>query len=162
MRRFAFTNLRDFGMGKKACEDKITEECEQLIEVFRTFKGKSLGVERISYFEQNKTLDLLSLVAGEAFDTTNPMNYAVSNIICSMVYGSRFEYDDPQFKSLVDRMTRNTKLMGSPSIQVRQSLFHWPFHIKSFLVFLTALQHVPMDLQMDFQQKRNPQELRLQ
>lgn len=99
MRRFAFTNLRDFGMGKKACEDKITEECEQLIEVFRTFKG-------------------------EAFDTTNPMNYAVSNIICSMVYGSRFEYDDPQFKSLVDRMTRNTKLMGSPSIQL-YNMFPW-------------------------------------
>uniref|UniRef100_A0A673CH89 Cytochrome P450 2K1-like n=1 Tax=Sphaeramia orbicularis TaxID=375764 RepID=A0A673CH89_9TELE len=54
MRRFTLTNLRDYGMGKKACEDKIIEECQHLIEVFKTFK---------------------------AFDTTQPMNYAVSNII---------------------------------------------------------------------------------
>uniref|UniRef100_A0A8C2ZR00 Cytochrome P450 2K1-like n=1 Tax=Cyclopterus lumpus TaxID=8103 RepID=A0A8C2ZR00_CYCLU len=105
--RFAITNLRDFGMGKKACEDKIIEECEHLM--------------------TNKIIDL-SLVAGEAFDTTHAMNYAVSNIICSMVYGSRFEYNDLQFKSLVDGTTRNTQLM--------------------------AVQHVPMDLQMGFQQKR--------
>lgn len=39
MRRFALTNLRDFGMGKKACEDKITEECQHLIEVFKKFNG---------------------------------------------------------------------------------------------------------------------------
>ncbi len=40
MRRFALTNLRDFGMGKKACEDKIIEECECLIEEIKKFKGK--------------------------------------------------------------------------------------------------------------------------
>ncbi|KAI3364590.1 hypothetical protein L3Q82_011375 [Scortum barcoo] len=98
-RRFALTNLRDFGMGKKACEDKIIEECDYLIEVFKKFKG-------------------------EAFDTAQPINYAVSNIICSMVYGSRFEYDDPEFTSLVDRTNRNIQLVGSPSIQV-YNLFPW-------------------------------------
>ncbi|KAM7368360.1 hypothetical protein PAMP_014583 [Pampus punctatissimus] len=99
MRRFALTNLRDFGMGKKACEDKIIEECQYLMEVFRGFKG-------------------------EAFDTTQPMNYAVSNIICSMVYGSRFEYDDPEFTSMVDRTNRNIQAAGSPSIQL-YNLFPW-------------------------------------
>ncbi|XP_042246078.1 cytochrome P450 2K1-like [Thunnus maccoyii] len=99
MRRFALTNLRDFGMGKKACEDKIVEECQYLMGVFKKFKG-------------------------EAFDTTQPMNYAVSNIICSMVYGSRFEYDDPEFTSLVDRTNRNILIGGSPSIQL-YNLFPW-------------------------------------
>ncbi|XP_038582470.1 cytochrome P450 2K1-like [Micropterus salmoides] len=102
MRRFALTNLRDFGMGKKACEDKIIEECDYLLEVFKKFKG-------------------------EAFDTTQPMNYAVSNIICSIVYGSRFEYDDPEFTSLVDRTNRNIQLAGSPSIQV-YNMFPWIFN----------------------------------
>uniref|UniRef100_A0A8C9XGI4 Cytochrome P450 2K1-like n=1 Tax=Sander lucioperca TaxID=283035 RepID=A0A8C9XGI4_SANLU len=97
MRRFALTNLRDFGMGKKASEDKIIEECDYLIEVFKTFKGKS-------------------------FDTTQPINYAVSNIICSIVYGSRFEYDDPEFTSLVDRTNRNIQLGGSPSLY---NMFPW-------------------------------------
>ncbi|XP_041814154.1 cytochrome P450 2K1-like [Chelmon rostratus] len=99
MRRFAMTNLRDFGMGKKVCEDKIIEECDYLIEVFKEFKG-------------------------EAFDTTQPMNRAVSNIICSIVYGSRFEYDDPEFTSLVDRTNRNIQLAASPSIQM-YNLFPW-------------------------------------
>uniref|UniRef100_A0A8D0CQZ3 Cytochrome P450 2K1-like n=1 Tax=Sander lucioperca TaxID=283035 RepID=A0A8D0CQZ3_SANLU len=99
MRRFALTNLRDFGMGKKASEDKIIEECDYLIEVFKTFKGKS-------------------------FDTTQPINYAVSNIICSIVYGSRFEYDDPEFTSLVDRTNRNIQLGGSPSVQL-YNMFPW-------------------------------------
>uniref|UniRef100_A0A665UG03 Uncharacterized protein n=1 Tax=Echeneis naucrates TaxID=173247 RepID=A0A665UG03_ECHNA len=92
MRRFALTNLRDFGMGKKICEDKIIDETQHLIEVFRKFKG-------------------------QAFDTNQPMNHAVSNIICSMVYGSRFEYDDPEFISLVERTNTGTQLLGSPSIQ---------------------------------------------
>ncbi|XP_033934478.1 cytochrome P450 2K1-like [Pseudochaenichthys georgianus] len=99
MRRFALTNLRDFGMGKRASEDKIIEECEHLIEVFKKCKG-------------------------EAFDTTQPMNYAVSNIICSIVYGSRFEYDDAEFTSLVDRANRTIQLVGAPSIQV-YNLFPW-------------------------------------
>lgn len=42
MRRFALTNLRDFGMGKRASEDKIIEECEHLIEVFKKHKGAFL------------------------------------------------------------------------------------------------------------------------
>uniref|UniRef100_A0A4W6F617 Cytochrome P450 2K1-like n=1 Tax=Lates calcarifer TaxID=8187 RepID=A0A4W6F617_LATCA len=99
MRRFALTNLRDYGMGKKACEDKIIEESHYLTDVFKKFKG-------------------------EAFDTTQPVNYAVSNIICSMVYGSRFEYDDPEFTSLVDRTNRNAQIVGSPSIQI-YNLFPW-------------------------------------
>uniref|UniRef100_A0A3P9KDK6 Cytochrome P450 2K1 n=1 Tax=Oryzias latipes TaxID=8090 RepID=A0A3P9KDK6_ORYLA len=103
IRRFALTNLRDFGMGKKACEDKITEECQYLLEVFKKFKGN-------------------------AFDTTKPLNYAVSNIICSMVYGSRFEYDDPKFTSMVDRTNRNIQLSGSPTLQAYNMvpwLFKW-------------------------------------
>ncbi|XP_076612268.1 cytochrome P450 2K1-like [Chaetodon auriga] len=93
MRRFALTNLRDFGMGKKACEDKIIEECDYLIGVFKKFKG-------------------------EAFDTTRSMNYAVSNIICSIVYGSRFEYNDPKFTTMVDQANKRIQLVGSPSMQL--------------------------------------------
>lgn len=56
--------------------------------------------------------------AGEAFDMTLPMYCAISNIICSMVYGNRYDYDDPVFKSLVENTRRRTELMFSPSVQV--------------------------------------------
>uniref|UniRef100_A0A7N6FIX8 Cytochrome P450 2K1-like n=1 Tax=Anabas testudineus TaxID=64144 RepID=A0A7N6FIX8_ANATE len=101
MRRFSLTNLRDFGMGKKACEDKIIEESHYLLEVFKNFKG-------------------------EAFDTTHSVNSSVSNIICSIIYGSRFEYDDPKFTSMVDVANKRIELTGSPLIQM-YNIYPWMF-----------------------------------
>ncbi|XP_059211940.1 cytochrome P450 2K1-like isoform X2 [Centropristis striata] len=99
IRRFALMNLRDFGMGKSAIEDKIIEECDKLKELFKTFKG-------------------------EAFDMNQPITCAVANIICSMVFGYRFEYDDPEFTSMVARANWNVQLLGSASAQV-YNLFPW-------------------------------------
>uniref|UniRef100_A0A674DJ80 unspecific monooxygenase n=1 Tax=Salmo trutta TaxID=8032 RepID=A0A674DJ80_SALTR len=99
MRRFALTNLRDFGMGKKGIEEKILEEIHYLIEVFENHKGK-------------------------AFDTTQPLNFAVSNIISNIMYGSRFEYSDPKFKATVKRANDNLRICGSVSIQL-YNMFPW-------------------------------------
>nr|XP_061806327.1 cytochrome P450 2K4-like [Nerophis lumbriciformis] len=101
MRRFALSNLKDFGMGKKACEDKIVQECQHLLEVFRNFKGTD-----------------------EAFDNHWPIDYAVSNIICSLVFGSRFRYDDPAFMAMVRRHSRTVQIVGSPSFQL-YNMYPW-------------------------------------
>ncbi|XP_074512753.1 cytochrome P450 2K1-like isoform X2 [Sebastes fasciatus] len=101
MRRFALTNLRDFGMGKKAIEDKIIEETQYLIKVFEEH-------------------------GGQPFSPARSINYAVSNIIGSIVYGSRFEYSDPEFTSMVERANENLRLAGSPSIQL-YNMFPWMF-----------------------------------
>ncbi|XP_074552020.1 cytochrome P450 2K1-like [Halichoeres trimaculatus] len=103
MRQFALTNMKDFGMGKTIIEEKILEESQQLIEVF---------------MEEN----------GKAFDTARPINYAISNIVSSIVFGNRFEYDDPVFVSMVGRAAKNTHLMGSALIQLYNifpRLFGW-------------------------------------
>lgn len=58
------------------------------------------------------------LDAGEAFDTTLLTSCAISNIICSMVYGSRYGYSDPMFTHLVASTRRRTELLFCPSVQV--------------------------------------------
>ncbi|XP_036446009.1 cytochrome P450 2K1-like isoform X2 [Colossoma macropomum] len=99
MRRFALNTLQDFGMGKRGSEEKIIEETHYLIEMFKESKGKP-------------------------FDTTQPVTYAVSNIISTIVYGSRFEYSDPVFKGMVKRANENIRLTGSASIQL-YNMFPW-------------------------------------
>ncbi len=58
------------------------------------------------------------LFTEKPFDTTQTVNYAVSNIISSIVYGSRFEYTDPQFTAMVDRANENVRVGGSISVGV--------------------------------------------
>ncbi|KAI4887978.1 hypothetical protein NFI96_001881 [Prochilodus magdalenae] len=99
MRRFSLTTLRDFGMGKRSSEEKIIEETRYLREVFEQFKGKP-------------------------FNTAQPVNYAISNIISAIAYGSRFEYSDPLFKDMVNRSNENVRLIGSAPIQL-YNMYPW-------------------------------------
>ncbi|KAK3552973.1 hypothetical protein QTP86_029618, partial [Hemibagrus guttatus] len=99
MRRFSLTTLRDFGMGKRGSEEIIIEETRYLRKVFEEFQGKP-------------------------FDTSQPLNYATSNVISAIVYGSRFQYSDPEFKEMVNRANEIIKLGGSASIQI-YNMFPW-------------------------------------
>ncbi|CAI9604787.1 unnamed protein product, partial [Staurois parvus] len=92
-RRFALSTLRDFGMGKKTIEARIQDELIPLIEHFKSHKEKP-------------------------FDTNVIMNCAVSNVICSIIFGERFEYNDPTFKKLIRIMDENEKLAGSPKMML--------------------------------------------
>ncbi|XP_015276493.1 PREDICTED: cytochrome P450 2K1-like [Gekko japonicus] len=91
MRRFAITTLRDYGMGKKTIEDKIVEECHFLIQKFESFEGKP-------------------------FETTTIMNAAVANIIVSVLFRKRYEYEDPKFIRLLNLFNEIVRLGGSPSV----------------------------------------------
>ncbi|XP_073442755.1 cytochrome P450 2D14-like isoform X3 [Dendrobates tinctorius] len=74
-RRFAITTLRNFGMGKKSLEEKVTEEAQFLCSEFKSQKDQ--------------------------FDPILLINNAASNVICSFAFGERFEYNDEKFKRLV-------------------------------------------------------------
>ncbi|KAM5164329.1 cytochrome P450 2K4-like isoform 1-T1 [Mantella aurantiaca] len=98
MRRFTLSTLRDFGMGKKTIENKINEECEFLVDKFKSFGGKP-------------------------FENTIIMNAAVANIIVSILLGHRFNYEDPVFLRLMNLINENVRLVGSPMITLYNSFF---------------------------------------
>ena len=76
-RRFTLSALRNFGMGKKSIEYRITEEARVLCDT-------------ISQLDE--------------FEPSSVLYAAVSNIICSITFGRRFDYDDPVFSDMTERL----------------------------------------------------------
>ncbi|XP_013395423.1 cytochrome P450 2C15 isoform X4 [Lingula anatina] len=78
-RRFALMTLRDFGLGKTSISEMIQEEIGYLVDEFQKFEGK-------------------------AVDPRNLLMPAISNVTNSLVFGERFQYDDPKFQQIMKNM----------------------------------------------------------
>ncbi|MBN3314961.1 CP2B5 protein, partial [Atractosteus spatula] len=76
LREFTFRTLRDFITGQKRTEQSIQEE------------AKHLAKELCS-------------AEGTPCEPTNLLNLAGFNVICSLVFGERFDYKDPRFAHLL-------------------------------------------------------------
>ncbi|XP_077192787.1 cytochrome P450 2F2-like isoform X2 [Paroedura picta] len=50
---------------------------------------------------------------GSPFNPINPVCRAVANVICSVVFGKRFDYEDASFLTLLDHLNENFKIMSS-------------------------------------------------
>ncbi|XP_030600183.1 cytochrome P450 2F3-like [Archocentrus centrarchus] len=89
LRRFTLTTLRDFGMGRKGMEEWIQEESKHLRAHMHTLKGTP-------------------------FDPSFLLSCTVSNVICCLVFGQRFSYEDKQFLRLLTILSHIGKLNSSP------------------------------------------------
>ncbi|OCT81366.1 hypothetical protein XELAEV_18028185mg [Xenopus laevis] len=103
MRRFTLSTLRDFGMGKKTIEERISEESIYLVEIFKTYEGKP-------------------------FDNTLILNAAVANIIVHILLNHHFEYQDPTLLKLINIVSENIRIGGSPIVMlynIYPSIMKW-------------------------------------
>jgi len=91
MRRFTLSTLRDYGMGRRTIEDRITEECSVLTKTIGTYAGKP-------------------------FEVTTIMMAAVSNIIVSILLGKRYDYEDATFLRLLKLIRENVQLLATPVV----------------------------------------------
>ncbi|XP_056652196.1 cytochrome P450 2F2-like isoform X2 [Monodelphis domestica] len=86
LRTLTLGALKEMGLGIKDIEERIQEEAVALC--------KELG--------QNDSSSPFHLLSN-----------ALSNVICAVVFGQRYDYDDPDFKTLLDMLNNNFKLIGS-------------------------------------------------
>ncbi|XP_059186650.1 cytochrome P450 2G1-like [Centropristis striata] len=99
LRRFTLTTLRDFGMGRKGMEEWIQEESKHLVARINDTKAAP-------------------------FDPYYFLSCTVSNVICCLVFGQRFSYDDDRFLSLLQMINEVLLFISSPLGQL-YNIFPW-------------------------------------
>ncbi|XP_063455766.1 cytochrome P450 2F1-like [Pan paniscus] len=57
---------------------------------------------------------LIKAPGGEPFDPTFVLSRSGSNIICSVLFGSRFDYDDERLLTIIHLINDNFQIMSSP------------------------------------------------
>ncbi|KAK3083971.1 hypothetical protein FSP39_006100 [Pinctada imbricata] len=83
-RSFVLSKLKEFGLGKRMMEEKILKEVAVL-------------------------LQSISSTGGITIDISPLLRTSVSNVICSVVFGRRFEHDDERFNKIMNSISQATE-----------------------------------------------------
>ncbi|XP_075683068.1 cytochrome P450 2C28-like isoform X2 [Rhinoderma darwinii] len=124
MRRFSLSTLRNFGMGKRSLEERVQEE------------ARCLGEE----FQKR---------SGTFFDPTFFLSLTVSNVVCSVVFEDRYDYEDKDFLDMLALMKETFQIVSSPWAQIfdlAPNLFkHLPGPLDRLLKNFAKLRKFVMD-----------------
>ncbi|XP_077800967.1 cytochrome P450 family 2 subfamily C member 93 isoform X1 [Macaca mulatta] len=96
MRRFSLLTLRNFGMGKRSIEDCVQKEARCIVEELRKTNASPC-------------------------DSTFILGCAPCNVICSIVFQNRFQYEDKNFLTLMERFNENFRIASTPWIQEKDN-----------------------------------------
>ncbi|XP_035272688.1 cytochrome P450 2F2-like isoform X3 [Anguilla anguilla] len=111
-RRFALTTLRNFGLGKRSMEERILGE--------------------VSYIASD-----LENNAGKAIDSQILFHKASFNIICTVLFGTRYKHEDEFLQHNIRYIKENSKIVNGPWAMIYE--------------MLPLLRHLPLPFQKAFQ-----------
>uniref|UniRef100_A0A667YBA6 Cytochrome P450, family 2, subfamily X, polypeptide 9 n=1 Tax=Myripristis murdjan TaxID=586833 RepID=A0A667YBA6_9TELE len=84
-RRFALATMKNFGLGKRSMEERILEETTHICNCLEKSQGRPV--------------DPLSLI-----------HSAASNIICSVLFGQRYDYNDDVLAFIINSFKENAQI----------------------------------------------------
>lgn len=142
-RRFALTTLRNFGLGKNSMEERIHGEIQYIVKILDDSIGKdntntsttsnsrsdlSLNNKLLHQYmllpvcfsticveyNNNQVYLCMYLFSGKTMSPQLMFHNAASNIICQVLFGTRFEYDDAFIRTFIRCFTENAKLANGP------------------------------------------------
>ncbi|NXC74109.1 CP2U1 protein, partial [Anhinga anhinga] len=102
-RKFSLSTLRHFGVGRHSLEPKIIEEL------------KFIKEEMLKHGK-------------DPFNPFPIIRNAVSNVICSMAFGRRFNYEDIEFKTMLKNMSRALELSVN-SYMILVNICPWLYYL---------------------------------
>lgn len=109
-RRFALSTLRDLGMGKNWMEDTIITEVEHFCQLLRDTKQRP-------------------------FDPKAQLTNSISNVICALIFGQRFDLNDPKFSELTSVISTGVDCLADDSLgQALPFLMWFPNPVRSHVL----------------------------
>ncbi|KAH0512972.1 Cytochrome P450 2S1 [Microtus ochrogaster] len=99
LRKFTLLALRDLGMGKREGEELIQAEVQNLVEAFQKTEGRP-------------------------FNPSVLLAQATSNVICSLIFGTRLPYEDKEFQAVIQAASGTLLAISSPWGQAYE-MFSW-------------------------------------
>nr|KAG5694098.1 hypothetical protein BaRGS_033717 [Batillaria attramentaria] len=121
-RKVSLEVLRELGLGKNVLAEKIQEEVALYVKALYSNHGQPMDIKRMTQI-------------------------SVSNNICSIVFGKRFEYDDPTFTSYLRRVDQNVEaLTGAGLVTCFPWMRYLPGDLLKFKRTLTNVDAVNEEL----------------